>query len=313
MAKTAELGTEGANAGAPAPRRPLRTARAILRSARPRQWLKNVLVAAAPGAAGVLLHRTILVRTGLAFVAFCLVAGGMYLLNDASDVRWDREHPRKRHRPVAAGLISVRTAVVAGCLWLAAGLGVSASLGIAFTGVVAAYVGLTVAYTVWLKRVAVIDLALVASGFVLRAVGGSTAAGVRISQWFLILISFGALFVVAGKRHGEALAASQAGPEDPARTEGYTIPYLRYVWMVASAVSIAAYCLWAFAEPHIHHGVAWGEVSVVPFVLAVLRYALLIEWGHGAAPEDVLYGDRTLQVLVLLWLAVYGAGIYLGR
>jgi decaprenyl-phosphate phosphoribosyltransferase len=275
--------------------------------------LKNALVAAAPGAAGVLLHRTILGRTGLAFAAFCLVAGGMYLLNDASDVRWDRQHPRKRHRPVAAGVISVRTAVVAGCAWVAAGLGVSAVLGLAFSVVVAAYVGLTVAYTVWLKRVAVIDLAVVASGFVLRAVGGSEAAGVRISEWFLILISFGALFVVAGKRHGEATAATEAGAEDPARAEGYTIPYLRYVWMVSSAVSIAAYCLWAFAEPHVRHGVAWSEVSAVPFVLAVLRYALLLEWGHGAAPEDVLYSDRTLQVLVLLWLAVYGTGVYLGH
>jgi decaprenyl-phosphate phosphoribosyltransferase len=285
----------------------------LLISLRPKQWLKNVLVLAAPWAAGTLFHRTVLARSGLAVACFCLVASATYLVNDVVDVEQDRAHPWKRFRPVADGVVSARQALVAAVVLAAVGLGGSTLLGADFLALTGLYLGITLAYTLRLKWVAVLDIAAVASGFVIRAVAGGIAVHVPTSQWFLILTSFGSLFVVAGKRFGDALPAVRRDGMEAVLPRGYTIGYLRYVWMLASAVAIAAYCLWAFAVPHVHLEVAWSELSVAPFVLAVLRYGLLLEWGRGASPEDVLLSDPALIALGAVWVLVYGAGVYLGH
>src|SRR5437764_9611121 len=172
---------------------------ALVRTARPRQWVKNLLVFGAPATAGVLTHPRPLARTALGAFLFCLLASGTYFLNDAVDVEADRLHLRKRLRPVAAGVIEVRPAIVIGSVLLGAALAGSASLGWRFAAAAATYVALSVSYTVWLKREPVIDLAVVAGGFIVRAVAGGLAAGVPLSQWFLIVTSFGSLFMVAGK------------------------------------------------------------------------------------------------------------------
>jgi decaprenyl-phosphate phosphoribosyltransferase len=285
---------------------------AILASARPRQWLKNVLLVAAPGAAGVLDEGDALVDVGIAFVAFCLVASGTYLLNDVRDAEADRVHPVKRLRPVAAGVVSVRVAALAGVLLIAAGCAAALVVGLGFFGIVALYLALTVAYTLVLKDIAVVDVAVVASGFVIRAVAGGVAVGVPISRWFLIVASFGSLFVVAGKRHGEHL---DLGPQRAAlRATLVTYPreYLRFVWTMASAVVVTAYCLWAFEQSPADSSVPWYELSIIPFVLFILRYALLLESGKGSAPEDLVLGDGTLRVLTVIWVIVFACGIYVG-
>lgn len=292
------------------------TLAALVRATRPRQWLKNVLVAAAPGAAGVIFHPGAALHVAEAFVAFCLGAAGMYLVNDAADVELDRAHPRKRFRPLAAGDVSTRQALTAAAALLVAALAVAATAGWRLVVVLAVYVALTAAYTRWLKRVAIVDIATVAAGFVLRAIAGAVVTGVVVSQWFLILVSFAALFVVAGKRHGElaALAAADGAGDASARPlVGYTLDYLRYVWMVSSGVAITAYCLWAFDQPHAAEHVPWSELSAIPFVLAILRYALLLDLGKGAAPEDVILGDRPLVSLSAAWLAIYALGVALAH
>lgn len=291
----------------------LSLARSLLREARPKQWAKNVLVAAAPGAAGVLGHRHELVRTALGFVAFCLVASGTYFLNDVVDLDADRRHPQKRLRPVASGAIPVALAVAVGGCLLVVGFAVAAAVGWRFAGVVGIYVGLTGAYTLWLKHVAVLDIAVVASGFIIRAVAGGVGARVPISQWFLIVASFGSLFIVAGKRHGERLELGEDASDVRTTLGIYPISYLRYVWMLSSGVAITAYCLWAFEQSHLRHGSVWYELSIVPFVLGLLRYALLLESGHGSAPEDVILGDRWLQGLGVMWVAVFACAVYLGH
>jgi decaprenyl-phosphate phosphoribosyltransferase len=288
-------------------------ARGLVRATRPKQWAKNVLVLAAPGAAGVLTHRDVIVDTALALVSFCLVASSTYLLNDARDMEADRLHPTKRHRPIAAGVVSVRLALVAALVFAAAGFGVGAVVGWRFLVVLAVYLALTVSYNLGLKHVAVIDIAVVASGYIIRAIAGGVAADVPISQWFLIVASFGSLFMVAGKRHGEHLDLGPSGEEVRPTLGAYPISYLRYVWMVSSGVAITAYCLWAFEMAHTRHGFPWYELSIAPFVLAILRYALLLEYGDGGAPEEIVLGDRTLLVLGALWAAVFGAAVYLGR
>ena len=154
---------------------------ALVRTARPKQWTKNVLVFAAPGAAGVLDNWPHAGQAVLAFIAFCLAASGIYLWNDALDVEADRLHPTKRFRPIAAGAITPGLAKVVGSLLAVASLGVAAATGrIETAGIVAVYVATTLAYSFWLKHVAVIDIVTVASGFVLRAAGGAVAVDVAM-------------------------------------------------------------------------------------------------------------------------------------
>ena len=285
----------------------------LIRQARPKQWAKNVLVAAAPAAAGVLTDPYQLAVTALAFTSFCLTASGVYYLNDARDVVADRRHPTKRHRPMAAGVVPLRVGIAVGVVLLAAGCGVAAVLSAQFLLTILAYIAITTSYTMWLKHVAVIDMAMVAAGFVVRAVAGGVATGVPLSEWFLIVASFGSLFMVAGKRYAEHVHIG-AGRGDVRSTLGvYSDTYLRYVWMIASGVTITAYCLWAFERSTTHPAAIWYQFSIVPFTLALLRYALLLDGGEGGAPEDLVLHDRTMQVLGLLWVAVFAAGVYLGR
>jgi decaprenyl-phosphate phosphoribosyltransferase len=286
--------------------------RALLRAARPRQWAKNVLVFAAPGAAGVLTQGVALAQVSLTFAAFCLVASGTYLLNDARDADADRAHPRKRHRPIASGRVSVRLAVVVGATLMVAGTAVAAAVGLGLVGLVCLYLAINFAYTLWLKHVAIVDLAAVASGFIIRAVAGGVAVSVPISNWFLIVASFGSLFLVAGKRYAEHGDLGVARAETRATLSEYSRDYLRFVWTTACAVAIAGYCLWAFEQAAGVDGLPLHELSIVPFVLFVLRYGLLLDTGHGGAPEDLVLGDRALKLSALAWVLVFGAGVSLG-
>src|SRR3954447_12884449 len=241
----------------------------LVRSCRPRQWIKNLLVFAAPGAAGVLTQRDALLRTLLAFVVFCLVASGTYMLNDLIDRDADRLHPKKQNRPIAAGTVSSGQAIVACVVLLAAGLGLALAFQEWELALVAAiYVAVTTSYSTWLKDEPVIDLAAVASGFVLRAIAGGVAAHVPISQWFLIVAASGSLFMVAGKRHAEGAELGEASAEHRSTLATYSVSYLHYVRSVTSGVAMTAYCLWAFerATP-VKHGI-WAELTIVPFVLA---------------------------------------------
>lgn len=294
-----------------APLPPRTVARGLLRGARPKQWVKNVLVVAAPAAAGVLFDATVLGRVAVAFVAFCLVSSGTYLLNDALDVAADRSHPRKRHRPVAAGVVPVGVAKAAAVGGLVAGLAVAwAGAGWRLVLVLGVYVAVMQAYSLALKRVAVIELAIVSSGFVLRAIAGGVATDVPLSTWFLIVTSFAALFIVAGKRHAEVLTLGTGAVGHREALREYPEGFVQYVGAISAAVAVMAYCLWTVFEATSNH--LWFELSIVPFVLAILRYALLAARGEAGAPEDVFAADRTLQILVLLWLISYGGGVYAG-
>lgn len=288
---------------------PPSAARGLLRALRPKQWVKNLLVAAAPGAAGVLTEADSLGKVALAFVAFCMVSSAGYLFNDVGDVEEDRRHPTKRERPIAAGVVSPRTAIVAGILLGLGGLGLALAVRPAFLAVVAGYIAVTVAYTVWLKHMAVFDIAVVASGFIFRAVGGGVAVDVPISRWFLIVTSFGSLFVVAGKRYSEHVTMGAERDATRATLAAYSRDYLRYVYTMASAVTLTGYCLWAFEQSGHEGAVPWFELSIGPVVLGILRYALLLEEGYGGAPEDIALGDRPIQVLGVIWMILFGAGV----
>jgi decaprenyl-phosphate phosphoribosyltransferase len=292
-------------------RRPHRSlGTSLIATARPKQWVKNVLVFAAPAAAGVLSEGDAILDTVVAFVAFCLAASGTYFLNDAFDVEADRLHARKRFRPVAAGDVPVRTAQISGIVLIVVGIGVGFLTGWKLPLVITTYIVFTTTYSAWLKHVAVVDLGMVAAGFVLRLIAGAVAVDVPISVWFFIVGSFGSLFMVAGKRHAEHLdlGVERAGHR-PTLSE-YSLEYLGYVRSVASGVAMVGYCLWAFEKSSGVAGVPWYELSIVPFVLAILRYALLVERGEGGAPEEIVLRDRPLEVMGVLWAVTVGIGLY---
>jgi decaprenyl-phosphate phosphoribosyltransferase len=296
-------------APSPAVNRPLPAA--LFAEARPKQWLKNVLVFVAPAAAGVLDQSDELVRALVAFVAFCAAASGTYFLNDVADVEADRRHPTKRTRPVAAGEIPLGFARLLGFALIAGSVGIGAVCNLQLAAVVAAYVALTTLYSSWLKHVAVVDMAAVAAGFLLRAAGGAAATDVPISSWFYIVATAASVFVVAGKRLAELRTGGERASETRAALASYSVAYLGYVLAVSSGTAILAYCLWAFEEASLmQEGAAWLELSSVPFVLGLLRYALLIDAGGGGEPEELVLRDRVLQVIGVCWALVFGIGIY---
>ncbi|HYZ09417.1 MAG TPA: decaprenyl-phosphate phosphoribosyltransferase [Pseudonocardiaceae bacterium] len=282
----------------------------LLRTMRPRQWVKNVLVLAAPFASRDIIELDVIVAVALAFVAFSLAASGVYLVNDVKDVEADRAHPTKRIRPIAAGILAPRVAMGAAVVLFAVSLGVSWLASDQLLVVTAVYIAVQLSYCFWLKHQPVVDIAIVASGFLIRAVAGGAAAEIALSQWFLLVAAFGSLFMVAGKRYAEIRLAERTGAKIRRSLESYTASYLRFVWTLSATVLIITYSLWAFEISDTNDSV-WPVISLVPFVIAVLRYAVDVDGGNGGEPEEIALGDRVLQVLGVLLIATLVAAVYL--
>ncbi|CAN5767748.1 decaprenyl-phosphate phosphoribosyltransferase [soil metagenome] len=288
--------------------------RALVTLSRPRQWIKNVLVLAAPVAAGRIGDPQTLTHALVALVTFTLVASGVYWINDALDVATDRLHPVKRLRPVAAGRISVTTALSGG-LALEVGALLVAWLAVSplLAAVLGAYALLQLAYSMQLKRVPVAELMIVASGFVIRAIAGGVATDIGLTEWFLIVTSFGALFVVAGKRYAESVAMGELAGEHRSVLERYPQAFLQQVVGVCLAVTLLAYCLWAFRTSTIITGPTpslWVALSVVPVTFVSLRYLLLVAAGRTGEPEDLLLRDRVIGIGAAAAAAMVLFGLY---
>ena len=293
--------------------------RGLVRLARPRQWIKNLLVFVAPGAAGVLFHSNVLWHASAAFGIFCLAATGTYYLNDSIDAAADREHPTKRDRPVASGVVPATLAITVGIVFLAASVGLAVLLAGWHLGVVmGAYAAVQLAYSFGLKNEPILDLACVSAGFILRAVAGGVATSVALSNWFLIVVSFGSLLVVTGKRSGEKKLLAEGDSDDAAirQTLGlYTPSFLSTVRTLSAAVTVSAYCLWAFeraAQVHPGHDPIWFQLTIIPFVIALLHVLRLLDSGAGAAPEELALKDHRLQIYGAVWVALFAIGVYAG-
>jgi decaprenyl-phosphate phosphoribosyltransferase len=272
-----------------------------------------VLVFAAPGAAGVLTHATPLARTVAAFGVFCVVASGTYFLNDALDVEADRQHPTKRNRPMAAGVFSPRLGLTIGVVLLAAGVGAGAAVGWKLAVVLGIYVAVQFAYSYYLKHQPIYDLAAVAAGFVLRAIAGGVAARVPVSEWFLIVATFGSLLMVTGKRVAEHSELGEGRGAHRRSLDAYSLTFLNVVLAISAGGAILGYCLWAFsletAMKHQHDPI-WYQLSIVPVIIALLRYAFMVESGKGAKPEELVLADHSLQLLGVIWAALFALGVY---
>jgi decaprenyl-phosphate phosphoribosyltransferase len=285
--------------------------RAAVATARPRQWLKNALVIAAPGAAGALGRDDVPLRVGLAFIAFCLLASGIYAINDVRDVEEDRRHPTKRHRPVAAGELPERQALFLGAALMVLGLALCAAITPLLALVGAGYLALTLTYTLIWRHVPLLDVSAIAGGFVLRAVAGGVAAPVELSKWFLLVISFAAVLVAAGKRWAELRRTALAGGEHRRVLHRYTEGRLAAL-LVASAVgALFTYCMWAFALPTFD-GFPWRPLTILPFAACLLRYGTLVRAGESEAPDELIFADKPLLLAALAWLILFALGVHAG-
>ena len=284
---------------------------ACLKEARPSQWTKNVLVFSAPAALGVLNEWSSLGKTLVVFLSFCLVASGTYYWNDIMDVEQDRLHPKKRNRPIASGAVPLPVARVVGSVLLLTGPALAYAVRPAAGGIIALYALLTIGYSTWWKHIPVLDLALVASGFVLRAMVGAAATQTPMSTWFVLCITFGSFFIVAGKRFAELLELGDKAVLTRSSLKAYSLTYLRQLLVVSCTATVVTYCIWAFENAAIaQESIPFHGLSIVPMVLALLRYLLVLENGGGGAPEEVFFNDRWIQAYGAVWVVVYGLAVY---
>jgi decaprenyl-phosphate phosphoribosyltransferase len=285
------------------------TAGALLRACRPRQWAKNLLVLAAPSAAGRIDRVDVALEVAGAFVALCLISSATYLVNDVRDREQDRAHETKRRRPIAAGELSPRTALNAAAALAAAGIATAAAIAPGLGVLAVTYLLLTGSYSLWLRRIAVLDMLAIAGGFVLRALAGGVATDIYLSRWFVLVTAFCAVFLVAAKRLAE-LREPVAAASVRATLTRYTRRGLIAAVAGAAVAASASYASWAATRPS---HVAWYALSVVPFVLWLTRYAALISSGAGQAPEEVILRDRVLLALSAMWGVLYLGGVYVGH
>jgi decaprenyl-phosphate phosphoribosyltransferase len=283
---------------------------ALIQAVRARQWHKNALVLAPLLPAGDSLRDADLRGVALAFVAFCLISSSIYLINDAKDVEADRAHPVKRFRPIASGRLSVRTAVVTAVLAAVGGFALGAVDGLPLTTTLAVYYAIQLAYCFGMKHEPVLEMISVASGFLLRAIAGGVAADLALSQWFLLTTAFGSLYMAAGKRYGEARMGERTGAGVRRVLDRYTTTYLRFVWTLSATVVVLTYALWAF-EVGEQTGSVWPQASLVPFTMAILRFAIDIDAGTAEEPEVIVLHDRVLLALGIAWAISLGLAVYL--
>jgi 4-hydroxybenzoate polyprenyltransferase len=277
-----------------------------LKLARPKQWTKNGFVLAGVVFGGEALSASSVISALLAFVAFCALSGAVYAGNDVLDVEEDRKHPLKRHRPVASGVISPRSAIVFAIVLAAAGLalGFFVNPGVGLAGV--AYLALQVLYTSLLKHTAILDVMSISTGFVIRALAGVAAVEVRISPWLIVCTGLLTLFLGFSKRRHELAALGERAVAHRKNLRDYSVPMLDEMMNIMISATIIAYTLYTFFE---YENVYM--MASIPFVIyGVFRYMLLVHRDGGGNPDTLLLRDRPLQITLLLWLAVVMTVLY---
>ena len=276
--------------------------RGLIKTMRPRQWLKNGLVFAALFFDGQVFILESFARTTAAFILLCMVSSAVYIMNDLVDIENDRQHPTKKTRPLAAGdlspTVAIVVAVVLGVGGLAAGFVLSQALG----WILLTYLVIQVGYTFYFKHVVLVDVILVASGFILRVGAGVAVISVeRFSPWLYVCTGLLALLMALGRRRHElALLGLDAG-NHRAILEEYSIDLIDRLTGIVAAAALVAYSLYTFMA----EGLPENNLMMltIPFVLySIFRYLYLIHVRHeGGAPEDIFIRDRPMQLAIFLW------------
>ena len=293
--------------------------RLLLKTMRPRQWTKNAFLFAALVFDGKLLHLPDFLRTLAGFGLFCLISSAVYIINDLTDVESDRQHPVKKNRPIASGRLPVPTAIAAGSILCLIAVLPGFLLSWQFALTILVYFAMMLAYSKWLKHVAILDVLILAAGFVLRVHAGTTLITVeRFSPWLYVLMTLLALYLGFGKRRAElAMLVDDDKTSDPNSgtfrnvLDGYTIPLLDQFITIVSGTTIVAYSLYTFFRPETpgNHSL----MLTIPFVIyAIFRYLFLIQVKRiGGEPEEILLSDRPFQASIVLWGLAVLAVFYL--
>jgi 4-hydroxybenzoate polyprenyltransferase len=286
---------------------------ALIKTMRPRQWVtKNIFIFAALVFDKQLLIVDSFLRTLAGFALFCLISSSVYIFNDLADVEADRQHPEKKNRPIASGRLPVPAAWVAGILLAVITLVTSYLLAPSFGYVTGLYFLINMAYSKWLKHIAIIDVLVISAGFVLRVGAGVTLIQVeRFSPWLYVVMTLLSLFLGFGKRRAELALLAQGAGSHRKVLDGYTLPLLDKYIMIVSGTTIVAYSLYTFSAPNLpaNHSM----MLTIPFVVyTIFRYLYLVEVKHaGGAPEEILLSDRPFQIALLLWAGTVLAIFYL--
>lgn len=278
-----------------------RRLRALFKTMRPRQWIKNTLIFIPLVFDEQLTNLPAFLMTLAGFVLLCLIASVVYILNDLNDLEADRLHPEKRKRPLASGELPTSLAMAAAILIPMIVFPLALLLSPTFALVLAAYLALNMAYSRWFKHITIIDVFVLASFYLLRVVAGLTLIDVaRFSPWLFVMTTLGALFIGFGKRRAElALLHEDAHNHRPVLV-GYTIPLLDQFITILSATAIVAYSLYTFSAPNVPENHAM--MLTIPFVIyGIFRYLYLVQMQKGGAPEEEFLTDRPLQVTIVLW------------
>jgi len=286
--------------------------RAIIKTMRLKQYPKNGVLFAALVFDRQLLNLVSFERTVAGFVIFCLLSSAVYFINDILDIESDRQHPEKKFRPIASGALPISVAVVVAVILLVIAFPAAWLLSPGFAAICAIYFLMNLAYSKWLKHVPLLDVLIIAAGFVLRVAGGVMLIDVqRFSPWLYIVITLGALYIGFGKRRAELSLLVEKAASHRRVLDGYTLPLLDQLITVVSSTTIVAYSLYTFSAPNLPDNHAM--MLTVPFVIyGIFRYLYLIQVKNcGGAPEEMLFSDRPLQIVILLWGAAVLTIFYL--
>jgi 4-hydroxybenzoate polyprenyltransferase len=274
----------------------------LIKTMRPKQWIKNIFVFAALTFDVKLFNLHYLAQTLAGFVLLCLISGTVYTINDLADVEKDRQHPRKRYRPLASGQLSTRVAVAAAVVIPLVALPLGYLLNPVFGAILIGYLLIQIAYSFWLKNVVIVDVMLVAAGFLLRvAAGVPLVEAVRFSPWLYVCMTLLALLISFGKRRHELVLLKENANAHRQSLQEYNLALLDQAITIVTASTLLAYALYTFSAEGLppNHTM----MLTIPFVLyAIFRYLYLVHVkGIGGAPEEIVLSDRPLQAAVVLW------------
>jgi 4-hydroxybenzoate polyprenyltransferase len=285
---------------------------ALFKTMRPRQWTKNAFVFFALVFDKQLFQWPALLRTLGGFALFCLISSVVYIINDIADIEADRQHPIKKKRPLPSGKLPVSVAWAAASVLVAITLLLGYWLAPSFAAVLAAYLVINLAYSKWLKHIPIVDVFIIAAGFVLRVEAGVTLIVVeRFSPWLYVVTTLGSLYLGFGKRRAELTLLAQGAGSHRKVLEGYSIPLLDQYVTIVSAATILSYSLYTFSAPNLPDNHVM--MLSIPFVAYIIfRYLYLIQMTQNAgAPEEVLLTDRPIQIALVLTGLVILAVFYL--
>lgn len=292
----------------------MKTLAALLQAMRPKQWTKNLLVFAALIFAQQFTDPASVGAAVGAFVIFCMLSGAMYLVNDSVDAEKDRLHPTKRNRPIAAGRLSVRQAVFFAVVIGIVALAAAYLEGRAFFRISLIYVGLTLLYSGWLKRVVILDVLSVATGFLLRALGGAVAISAEISPWLVICTALLALFLVIAKRRGELTSLGDEAANHRGILSEYSPALLDQMIAIVTAATLMSYCLYTISDRTVEMVGSTNMMFTIPFVMyGIFRYLYLVhQKGLGDRPDRIFLSDLPILLSVIFFCIVAAIILHFG-